>query len=121
MSPVLRVGLVLPCVVLGAGVSLCAVALHGYAWGIVLSLATTAAVLVALPGTWWARLPFALGWVGLLVMVTPERPEGDYLVGGNWSGYLLLGAGLAVFGAGIAVLLPPRRAGEDSGGAGTAP
>lgn len=109
------------CVLLGLGVGVCAVAVHDYAWGLVLALAATAATLVALPPGWWSRLAFALGWVAVLVAVTPERPEGDFLVSGDLDGYLLLGAGVVVFGAGFVGLVAPRGAPRDSGSSGTAP
>lgn len=113
--------LAVACVLLGLAVGVCAVAVHGYAWGLVLALAATAATLVALPPGWSSRLPFALGWVAVLVAVTPERPEGDYLVSGDLGGYLLLGAGVLVFGAGFVGLVTPRGAPRDSGPSGTPP
>lgn len=116
-----RALLAVACLVLGVGVGVSAVAVHEYPWGLVLGLAATAATLVALPGGWWARLPFALGWVAVLAVVTPERAEGDFLVRSNVDGYLLLGAGVVVFGAGFLGLLAPRGAARDSGQSGTAP
>lgn len=116
-----RTLLALACLTLGVGVGVSAVAVHEYPWGLVLALAATAATLVALPGGWWARLPFALGWVAVLAVVTPERAEGDFLVRGNVDGYLLLGAGVVVFGAGFLGLLAPREAARDSKQSGAAP
>lgn len=78
-------------VLLGVAVALPAVLLHGYWWGLALGLVTTASVLVALPGG-WARLPFGLTWTALVVLGSVRRPEGDYLVGGDLRGYLLLGS-----------------------------
>lgn len=109
------------CVLLGLVVGVCAVAVHDYAWGLVLGLAATAATLVALPAGWWSRLSFSLGWVAVLVLVTPERAEGDYVVSGDLDGYLLLGAGIVVFGAGFVGLVAPRGAVRDSGSSGTPP
>ncbi|MFC5728838.1 MULTISPECIES: DUF6113 family protein [Nocardioides] len=120
MRAALRAALVVPCLVLGSAMSLCTVLLHDYWWGLGLGIAATAATLVALPAGWGTRLPFATGWAVALLLVTPERPEGDYLVSGDPSGYLLLGAGIAVFGAGFTGLMPRRGAAEDSGGAGPA-
>lgn len=105
---------------LGSVVSVCTVLLHDYWWGMALGLSTTIATLVALPGGWWARLPFAIGWAGVLLTVTPERPEGDYLVSGDRSGYVLMVAGIVVFGAGFTGLVARRRTAQDSGGAGPA-
>jgi hypothetical protein len=90
--------------VVGAAVGLCVVLLHDYWWGLLLGVATTAALLVALPPTWWGRLAFALGWVVVLWRATTERAEGDYLVSADVSGYGLLGFGLLVLVAGIAGL-----------------
>ena len=118
MPPAVRAALVPLFLLLGAWVSLCVVLLHDYWWGLALGLSATVATLVALPGGWWARLPFALGWAALLVVTAPERPEGDYLVSGDRNGYLLLGAGIAVFGAGFTGLVRRRRTAEDSEGFG---
>ena len=58
---------------------------------------------------WLTRLPFALGWVGLVAWVTPQRPEGDYLIGSNTAGYLLLGFALLVLLFAVGTLPRPRR------------
>ena len=108
----MRALLVVPCLVLGIGVALCTVLLHGYAWGLALGLAATVATLVALPGGWWARLPFALGWTALLAFVTPARAEGDYLVASDVSGYVLLLAGIVVLAAGFVGIRPHRSAAD---------
>lgn len=109
-----RALLVVPCVLLGGGVAVCTVLLHGYPWGLLLGLAATAAVLVALPGGWWSRLPFAVGWAAALVALTLERAEGDYLVASDASGYVLLAAGAVVLGAGFTGLLPRRAQAPDA-------
>lgn len=109
-----RALLAVPCVLLGGGVAVCTVLLHGYPWGLLLGLAATAAVLVALPGGWWSRLPFALGWVAALVVLTLERSEGDYLVASDTSGYAVLVAGAVVLGAGFVGLLPRRDQAPDA-------
>jgi hypothetical protein len=93
---------------LGAAMSLCTVALHGYWWGLVLGLLTTAATMVALPAGWWARLAFAGGWLGLVLLVTRERPEGDFVIAGDAYGYALLLAGMGVLGSAIVTLRPRR-------------
>ncbi|MBM0126435.1 hypothetical protein [Pimelobacter simplex] len=97
----MRALVALGCLVLGAVVGLGTVALHGYGWGLGLGIAATAASLVALPGGWWRRLPFALGWVAVLGAATVQRPEGDYVIAGDASGYLLLATGAVVLGAGF--------------------
>jgi len=97
----------------GAVIGCCAVFLHGYWWGLLLAVSTTAALLVTIPGGWWRRLPFALGWVAVLFALAAERPEGDYLVAQTTSGYLLLGSGVGVLLAGVVGL---RRHPEPDGG-----
>ncbi|GAA3668022.1 hypothetical protein GCM10022237_29910 [Nocardioides ginsengisoli] len=110
----MRALLAVSCLVLGVGVALCTVLLHGYAWGLALGLAATAATLVALPGGWWARLAFAIGWTALLAFVTPERAEGDYLVAADVNGYVLLLAGILVLAAGFVGVRPHRPAAADA-------
>lgn len=85
----------------GAAVGCCAVVLHRYWWGLALGLASAASLLVALPGGWWRRLPFALGWVAAVLVLSGERSEGDLLVTTSVSGYLLLASGVAVLMGGV--------------------
>lgn len=108
MSPATGVRAAVAVLVLlgGAAVGGCTLLLHGYWWGLVLGVAATGAVLVALPGGWWRRLPFALGWVAAVLVLSPERPEGDYLVALDAHGYALLGAGVGVMVAGLVGLRP---------------
>lgn len=96
-----RVAVAVVLLLLGAAVGLASLLLHARWWGMAVGLGTTAAWLVALPGGWWLRLPFALGWVAAVLVLAPERAEGDYLVAGDVSGWLLLGSGVAVLLAGI--------------------
>ncbi|GAB4002843.1 hypothetical protein GCM10028772_04780 [Nocardioides ultimimeridianus] len=76
------------------------VALHGYGWGLLLGLAATAATLVALPGG-WARMPFAVGWCALVIYASQVRPEGDFVIGQDPSGWTVLGSGIVVLIAGM--------------------
>ena len=76
--------------VVGLVSGVAAVLVHGDWWGLLLGLATTAAVLVLLGGRRWARPAFAVGWVAALVAAMLPRAEGDYLVAGSLEGYLLL-------------------------------
>ena len=91
----------------GAGTGLATVALHERWWGLLLGAVATALPLVALPAGWWSRLAFALGWAGVVGLAATPRPEGDYAVGADLAGFLLLGLGLAVLVA--ALLTLPRR------------
>ncbi|HJQ04809.1 MAG TPA: hypothetical protein VJ872_05165 [Nocardioides sp.] len=95
MTWLLRGAVAAACLLLGGAVSLFTVALHGYAWGLVLGLVTTAATLVALPGG-WARAPFALGWSMLVLYAMQVRPEGDFVVAKDLSGWTLFGAAVVV-------------------------
>lgn len=95
------------CLVGGAAAGLCAVLLHGLWWGLLLGVAATGALLVALPAAWWGRLAFALGWVAVLWRAATERPEGDYLVASDASGYALMVVGLLVLVGGIVALRRP--------------
>lgn len=93
----------------GALTGLAAVAVHQRWWGLVLVVGAVVATLVALPRGWWTRLPFALGFVGLLGVALTPRPEGDYLVPGNARGYGLLAVGLLAFLIAVATLPRPGR------------
>jgi hypothetical protein len=123
-----RLAVALSCFVGGAATGVASVAVHAQWWGLLLALAATAANMVALPGGWWRRLPFAAGWFLAVAVLTPERPEGDYLIAGNAVGYVLLGAALAVLVSGMVGLRQAagaqRRvhgAAEDSGVVRSAP
>ncbi len=85
----------------GATVGGCAVFLHDYWWGLLLGIAATLALLVVTPGGWWRRLPFALGWVAVVLLLSGERPEGDVLVRQTVNGYVLLGVGIGVLLGGV--------------------
>ena len=107
MRPLLAVALLL----LGVGTGLAAVALHEYGWGLLLTVAATVATLLWLPPGWWSRLPFALGWAGLVGWVVSPRPEGDYAIRQDLAGYTLLAVAVLVLLFGIATL--PRPGGGD--------
>lgn len=108
----MRILVALACLVLGAGVGLATVMLHGYGWGLGLGIAATAATLVALPGGWWRRWAFSLGWAAVLGVASVQRSEGDYLIASDASGYLLLATGAVVLGSGFVGLLPRRTPGN---------
>ena len=93
--------------VLGLATGVASVALHSLWWGLLLSVLATATTMFALPAGWWSRLPFALGWVGVVGWLTVPRPEGDYAIAADANGYALLAGALIVLVAGVATL--PRR------------
>jgi hypothetical protein len=95
--------------VAGAVTGLAAVAVHQRWWGLALAVGAVVATVVALPRGWWTRLPFALGFVGLLGVAMTPRAEGDYLVPGNARGYLLLAVGILAFLIAVATLPRPGR------------
>ncbi|TWH03216.1 hypothetical protein L615_001200000850 [Nocardioides sp. J9] len=105
----------------GAAVGTCAVLLHRYPWGLLLGLATTAAVLVAAVPGWWGRPAFAAGWLVVLAVASAERAEGDYLIAADGRGYTLLLSGTVVLAGGVAGFFRRPRQVHDSGGAETAP
>ncbi|MFC6286210.1 hypothetical protein ACFP3Q_07910 [Nocardioides sp. GCM10027113] len=93
----------------GAATALATVALHQRWWGLALGAVATAAALVALPPGAWSRLPFALGWAGLVGWVLTPRPEGDYAISADPQGYSLLGLALLVLVWAVATLPRPER------------
>lgn len=90
---------------LGLATGVAAVAVHQYAWGLALAVAATLAVALFLrPGA--ARLAMAVGLAAVVLRGSLVRPEGDYLVLANASGWTLIGAALALLlwaGAGAAL------------------
>lgn len=108
--------LALPVLVLGATTAYAAVLLHSRWWGLALGLAACACLLVALPGRWWARLAFALGWVAVVGRASVPRAEGDYLVAADAPGYTLLVATLVVLiGSLVTLGRPPGQPRVDRG------
>ncbi len=102
-----RLGATLLALLLGAATALCLVAVHARWWGLLLGLAATVAAVLAAPPTWWARLPYTVGWVAMLGYLLTPRPEGDYLVAQDVSGYSLLVAAVVIAVLTVATL--PRR------------
>jgi hypothetical protein len=87
------------------------VAVHQTWWGLLTGALATLSVAVAAPPGWATRLPFALGFDGVAVLVAVPRGEGDYLLTSSPSGYLVLGLGLVVLMLAIATL--PRPGGKN--------
>ena len=98
----------------GAATGIATVALHQIGWGLALGLAASAVTMLALPGGWWSRLAFAVGWDVVVGWLTVPRPEGDYVISQDLPGYAVLGAALVLLVVGVATL--PRPGGPASGG-----
>ncbi len=86
------------------------VALHALGWGLALAVAAVAVTLYALPAGWWSRLPFALGWVGMVGWLVAPRPEGDYAIGSDLAGYTLIAVALVVLVLALVTLPRPGSA-----------
>lgn len=105
----LRVPLAVLSLIGGVVVGVASAVVHGLLPGLVLALVAAVAVTLALPPGWWARLPFVLGWTGVVLYLATPRPEGDYLVAGDTGGYLLLATGTVLVIVGIVtVRVRPR-------------
>ena len=101
-----RVPLALLLLVVGVVVGTASAVVHGTGLGITLALVATLAGLVALPPGWWSRLPYAAGWLAVVLYVSRPRPEGDYLVAADTRGYLLLGTGMVAVAVAVVTLRP---------------
>ncbi len=114
----MRVRVPLAVLLLAAGVVVGAAStfVHALPVGLVLALVATFASVLALPPGWWSRLPFAVGWLLVVFYFSNPRPEGDYLVASDTTGYTLLGTGVVIVVASIITLRPasgrPRAAGD---------
>ena len=95
--------------VAGAVTGVAAVAVHQRWWSLALVVATVAATVLAVPPGWWSRLPFALGFAGVLGLAMTPRSEGDYLIPANARGYVLLAVGFLAFLIAVATLPRPGR------------
>lgn len=106
----MRILAALGLLILGAGTGIATVAVHRLSWALVLAVAATTLTAYAVPPAWWGRLAFAAGWVVTVGWLAVPRPEGDYLIGQDWQGYLVLGVGMLLILVGVATLPRPRRA-----------
>ncbi len=90
----------LGCLLLGALVSLAALAAHRslFPLGLLVALATSYAVPLWLLRTGRPRTAgsFVVGWLAVLALVVAGRPEGDFVVAGDLEGYALLVGGLGL-------------------------
>lgn len=100
----LRLARALLLLVVGFVVGVAAVAVHARAWGLVLAAVATLAGLVALPPGFSSRVAYAAGWVIPLGLAMIPRPEGDYLIASDPTGYALLGVGMVLLIAALATL-----------------
>jgi hypothetical protein len=94
---------------LGAAIAVAGVVAHELWWGLPLTAAALVCVLVWVGRGWLTRLPLALGFVVVVGLAVPTRPEGDYLVSSSGRGYLLLALALAVLLVAVVTLPSPRR------------
>lgn len=94
--------------VLGAGVGLASVLLHGLTPGLLLGLTSTALATYALPAGPTSRFPFVVGWVAVLAGVLLPRSGGGFLIAATARGYTLLVFGLVLLLAAILTLRPLR-------------
>jgi hypothetical protein len=78
----------------GAATALATIALHTRWWWLVYAMLTTVVVLVALPPRWWTRVAFAVGWLLMVGYAVLGRPEGDWAIASDLSGYVVLIAAL---------------------------
>jgi apolipoprotein N-acyltransferase len=97
----------------GAIASLAVVIESGRWWGLLLGYAAVLATTYACPPGWTTRLPFGLAYLVVLVVALQPRPEGDFLISADVTGYLVMGLGLVVMLATLSTL--PRPTGWASG------
>jgi len=97
--------------VLGAVVALASVVVHrADALGLPVGLGL--AVLASVSGAWWLRrsgvprtaATYGLGWLAVLAGALVGRPEGDYVLAGDVSGYTLMGTGFVLVAVGVTSL-----------------
>lgn len=119
MIAVLRVLCALALFLLGAVSVLAAVLVHADWWGLLLAWGVVVAILVATPHGWHGRPAFTAGWGLMLVASLTTRPEGDFLVASDLSGYGLLATAPVLIVASLVGLSRgggrPRRSSELSG------
>lgn len=116
-------GVVMACAFLGAVLGLASLLVHREAlrvagvplpWGLLLGLATTYAVITALaatPAGLRGSAGCGIGWFLLVLATQRSRPEGDFLVAGDWLGTSFVLGGMAVVA--VAVVRAGTRASRE--------
>ena len=94
-----------------AGIAAAVGSVAVYQWrpGLVLAVATTLALLLLAPAGWGTRLPYGLGYVATVGLLSVGRGEGDYLITSSVGGYVVLGLTLVVLVVAVATLPRPGR------------
>lgn len=104
MSAARRWGTAVALVGLGALVGLSLVGVHQRWLLLGLGVAASVAVLAALPRAVWARPPYAVGLAAVVGIAATPRGEGDYLIGADVQGYVVLGLTVALLVASVVTL-----------------
>ena len=98
--------------VAGAVAGVCSVAVHARWWGLLLAVATTLSCLLALrPG--WVRLAFGAAYAGATVYLAVPRPEGDFALADDLTGYVMLGLGVSALAFALGTFRRVRPARSD--------
>ncbi len=107
----LRVAMHAASLLLGAAVGLAAVVVHradvlGLPFGLVLAPVASLGVGWALRTSDMARLAtsYTAGWVAVFGLLLSGRPEGDFVVAGDLSGYVLIGTAFVTVVLGVTSL-----------------
>lgn len=96
----------------GVGAGVATVAVYQWWWGLLLAVAVTLLTVLAAPAGWATRLPFAIGFGGVVMLFAVPRGAGDYLVASTGPGYAVLGTAVVVVTIAIATLPRPGRTGR---------
>jgi hypothetical protein len=93
----------------GIGAAVLTVAVYQWWWGLLLAVGVTLLVVFVAPAGWATRLPFAVGFGGLVLLFAVPRGAGDYLIASTGPGYAVLGTAVVVVTFAIATLPRPGR------------
>lgn len=99
----------LAALIVGLATAGAAVVLHDITWALILSWVATVLTIRALPAGVRGRVPYALGWMLVLVLSVMQTDAGGYLLGSTTSGYAVLLLGLIAFSVSIATFPLKRR------------